>query len=259
LGSNSYVPVTAIDGGNGFRVGSYGNTFYLQFIFKNSWCVTSASRYWFGDKDYLSSNYYSQTTSSSYSASSWPSAFSISWESRAPIQSSSDTLSMLVRWGSGSTYTPSFSISDFPSSFSSSYYVSFTLSISHSDSNEGLWLFAVCNDDFGDIQTFPASGAAYYAGTRTVSTFDFSWFDYSSSATTLDFYVITEAGTFASNRVRYYITHGSGYTIYADPSSGGGDGDGDNDNGGSMLGIIIGAVVGGIVLIALIAVCHWRF
>jgi hypothetical protein len=244
-GSTS-VPCSTL-AGNGFQVGSSTDTnYYLQFICKDNPCVVTADHFWYGSSSSLIGDFYFNPTAPSSSA--YASAMTISWTNRPRTTESKDVYSILVRWGRGSVYAPTLSISSFPEAFDWYEQLSVSGRVEHANS-EPCYVFAVHNDDFSAIQ--PVGGTLFTGGFSSAN-LHYNFPAYGEHGGHLDLYVITESGRIGEDFVRFYLTYDPEFYSYRAsrtlPSPTPAD--------GVPLGLVIGISVGGVVVLAaLITAC----
>jgi hypothetical protein len=178
-----------------------------------------------------------------------PGALAASWHNQVGKTSGYNSVSILVRWGSGSTSRPTFSISSFaPDEEDPGFYrFKFTLSVTAPNS-ESVHLFAVLDNDYAVI-----AGMGYYYEGKPVYLY-MAYFSSneklhsSSKALSLKVYAITEKGTFAEKVEEFEVSFDTStrkYKLDRPP---------DDDTDLPPIGLIAGCVIGGIALIAAIGV-----
>jgi hypothetical protein len=246
MGSN-LVPCHELDYHFGFRIGTPGTIYTLDFICKTDWYVNPATNYWYGAQTDLVAYGSSQTTAASYELPD--AAFSISWVDRPP-QPGGDHLSIIVRWGSESTALPAMGITDWsPRQFlhSDTIYISGRI-----ETVDRTYIFAIANNRTTAVR-WVGSNAGYDRGTFTSASFQFFWdgFPWGAETVHIDFYPITDHGTIGSAE-RYYITFSDGkFHASIHPPS---PPDDDDDDGPPIL-LIVGGAAGLFVVFLLLAIC----
>jgi hypothetical protein len=199
----------------------------------------------------------------------------MSWLDRYVESSSSDVIAVFVRWGSGSAYAPSFSITgiDPPDSQGYSQSISITGSISV-PSGEDVTILALFDGDYWDIKQFtPSISGSSYSFSVDLSSLMLA------AEHVMTFYALTSLGTFAPNPPSISMRYAS-LTVYysvmpdatvpctrtptvvaAAAATSGGSGGGDPVGGGQAtrepfddevpaVVIIVAAVGGAVVLLA---------
>jgi hypothetical protein len=74
----------------------------------------------------------------------------ISWQNRVIPAKGRDVISFFVRWGTGSKYAPTFSITFSPSSGPGDTLLSITIDVSHAG-NEAVGILAIADGDLTNI------------------------------------------------------------------------------------------------------------
>jgi hypothetical protein len=104
--SRDDAPVYALSSGLGFQI--VGSSHYLYFAFGNEFATTDVFRYWFGNLGSVSSNYWTQT--SSYSYSGGDSGMAFSWDPILIAPGTTECRAVLVTFDYFDLYTLSQSL-----------------------------------------------------------------------------------------------------------------------------------------------------